>query len=611
MRINRCLVLLVALLCSVAVLAQSEDDAVKARREKLNAVLEESLGDVQNLRLPENRAFLYARIGNVMWPQDQKRARSLFLHAATELVNAQNYAESRRSINPYSELLTGGSTRQQILNTIASRDAELALELLVKTRPAAIQRAFESDPDKSKKINNYNQNNANLIQNENYMEQNFYRMAAEQSPERAVRILKESLSKGVSNETFNQLNRLAEKDAGVAAEMGSQVIEKLLRGSFMAAEQPHYANIQLTQSILNHYVSTQNGEGIKLKFDSSPIRDLASKFISACLTDKQLAPYVGASILPIAEKLLPSSVERIKKATGHMYPQNGNGMSDIDAAYQKLMENDTPIEQMLAAVDKFPSSHRRGIYQTASNKLMGQGNWQGAREVLSENFADEDRDQMLSNFDQQLAYNLVGQSKFADAERVIDGLPEQQRVSLLVYLSNAVFARDPKENKAHASALLEKARQLTSEKPENSNEMNMLTQVIGGYSQIDPAEAIRLYEGIVPKIVELTDASAVLNGFQVNSNVRDGEFLITQGDPFNNFGGNLSMLGAFSRFDFDRTMKLVDSFNRPEMRISLRLQLLDGSEIMTSSPVQNRSGAITSLPIQGRSVITLSSGRRN
>jgi len=588
MRINRCLLLLVALLCSVAILAQSEDDAVNARKARLNAILEESLGDVQNLKLPENRAFFYSRIGNIIWPQDQKRARSLFLYAATELVNAQNFAESKRSLNPYNELLTGGNTRQQILNTIASRDAELALELLTRTCPAALQRALDNDPDKNKKISNYHQNNAHLAQNENYMEQNFYRMAAEQSPERAVKILKESLSKGLSNETFNQLNRLAEKDPAAAAEMASQVVEKLLRSGYVASEQPLYANIQLTQSILNHQMSRQNGDDIKLKFDNTQIRDLAAKFVSAYLTDKQVAPYLGSSILPIAEKLLPSSVEQIKKATSRMNPQNGN--SDYDAAYQKLMENDTPVEQMLAAANKFPINNRRQIYQTASNKLMGQGDWQSAREILSENF--EDDDYMITNFESQLGDNLTNQGKFAEAERVIDGLPVENRIGHLVNLSTAMLARDPKENRVQALALLEKARQLTSEKPENTNEMNMLMQVIGGYVQLNPAEAIRLYEGVVPKIVELTDASAVLNGFQVNSNVRDGEFLIVHGDPFNNFGGNLSMIGAFSRFDFDRTMKLVDSFNRPEMRISLRLQLLDGSEIITSSVTTRSSISI-------------------
>jgi len=606
MQIKKRSLLIVPLLFSITVLAQPEDEALKERKARLNAILEESLAELQNLRLPENRGVFYARIGNLLWSQDQKRARSLFLNAATELVNAQTYAESKRAINPHSELLQGGSTRQAILNLIASRDAELALELLVKTRPATVQRAMENGPEKSRKISNYHQNSAHLVQNESYMEQNFYRLAAEQSPERAVQILKESLSKGLSHETLNQLNRLAEKDPAAATEMASQVVEKLLRSSYTSEEQPNYVNIQLTHAILSHHISSvQNGGGQKLKFDEAGIRGLAAKYISAYLSEKQVAPHIGANALVIAEKLQPSSVEKIRKLTpNHIYPQHNT--SDLDAAYQKLMENDTPIEQMLAAADKFPVNSRRNIYQTASNKLMGQGNWQAAREILTENFDDDDY--TLTNFDSQLVYNLTNQGKFAEAERVIDGLTPPNRVGHLVNLSTAVFHRDQKENKAYASALLEKARQLVNEKPENSNEMGMLMQVVNGYSQIDPVEAIRLYEGLVPKIVELTDAAAVLNGFQLNSNVRDGEFIILHGNPFDQYGGNSSMISSFSRFDFDRTMKLIDSFNRQEMRISFRLLVLDGSEITS---IQSRSGVITSLPIQGRSVVTLSSVRKN
>ena len=80
----------------------------------------------------------------------------------------------------------------------------------------------------------------------------------------------------------------------------------------------------------------------------------------------------------------------------------------------------------------------------------------------------------------------------------------------------------------------------------------LLMQVIGGYSNIEPVEAIRLFEGLVPKVNELTDATAVINGFQSNSNVRDGEFIMTQGDPFNNCGANSNMIGALGRNDFDR-----------------------------------------------------------
>ena len=174
---------------------------------------------------------------------------------------------------------------------------------------------------------------------------------------------------------------------------------------------------------------------------------------------------------------------------------------------------------------------------------------------------------------------------------------------MLVNLANSVFAHDPKENRSYAGALLTKASQLTGEKPEDSAEMNMLTQVIAGYSNVDPAEALRIFEGLVPKINELTDAAVIINGFQNGSNVRNGEFIMSQGDPFYSYGANPSMIGPLAKFDFDRTMKLIDGFSRQEMRISLRLQLASNGNI----------GGIVSLPIRGRSFrsnIVISEGLR-
>ena len=136
------------------------------------------------------------------------------------------------------------------------------MQLLLKTRPAAIQRAMSGFVEKSGKISNYYQNDINLPQNETYMEQNFYRQAAEQNPDRAAKILKDSLSKGLSNETLNQLNRLAEKDPAAAAEMGSHVVTKLLGSSYISDTQPNYINIQLTQSILSQNMSSQEGQEI-------------------------------------------------------------------------------------------------------------------------------------------------------------------------------------------------------------------------------------------------------------------------------------------------------------------------------------------------------------
>ncbi len=569
MKILRRFVFLSVLLLPILSFAQDlkSDDAAKEKQRKLAAVVEQALADTQNLRLPENRALFYAQIGNLMWPTDQEHATGLFQNAAVEMVNAQNYAESKRTSNPNNELLTGGQTRQQILNIIATRNAELALDLLIKTRPATIQRAFASENKENTKIGNYSGGNNYIAQNERSMEQNFYRMAADQNPERAIKLLKESLAKGLSNDTYYQLVRLAQKDQAAATEIASQLIDKLLHAGFMTDGQPLYINIQVTNQVLSHVMTKQGESESKLKFDDAQARDLANKFISAYLSGQQIAPYIGGNIIPIAEKFSPSSVDQIKKRN----TLDGRDVrpSELDAAYQKLLAADTSAEQMLAMANKFPLDQRRQIYQSASNKFMGKGNTEAARNVLAEHFADETRDQMLSNFDNQTAYNLSGEGKFVEAERIIDNLPMDQRVAALVNLATAAYGRDQTANKTYAMNLLSKAGQLTNERPENSTEMGWLMQVIGGYSNFEPVEATRLFEGLVPKINELTDAAAVINGFQSNSNVRDGEFIMTQGDPFNSYGANSNMIGTLGRNDFDRTMKLIDSFSRSEMRISL------------------------------------------
>ena len=194
MRVARVAALFGILMSASIQFAQVKEPDEKDRSQKRVAVVNEILADVPNLKLGENRAVAYARAGSLLWSIDEKRARTLYQNAIAELLNAQELAESNTKFNAnQNELLTSGSTRPQILNTIASHDAELALEYLTKTRPAAIARAMAAQPN-SKKVSSYSGNNNYLAQNEFNMEQGFARMAADQNPARAKKLIEVSLA---------------------------------------------------------------------------------------------------------------------------------------------------------------------------------------------------------------------------------------------------------------------------------------------------------------------------------------------------------------------------------------------------------------------------------
>ena len=126
----------------------------------------------------------------------------------------------------------------------------------------------------------------------------------------------------------------------------------------------------------------------------------------------------------------------------------------------------------------------------------------------------------------------------------------------------------------YALAVLSRARGGLPDQPETANELSWYVQLINVYTNIEPEEAFRMYETMVPQLNELADAAAVLGGFQGSGNVRRGEFLLAQGNSFGVYV-DFSPLRPLSNKDFDRTMKLIDRFSRREARILMRLQLAD------------------------------------
>lgn len=555
------------------VFAQNSDKVAKEKERQKNVLLEQIVGDVPNLKLGENRALVFAKVGYQFWATDEKRARALFQNAIGELINAQTLAEAdKKNTNYQNELVTGQTTRPQILNTIASRDAELALEYLFKTRPAAISKAFSSPANS--KISNSSANYRYLATNEFNLEQSFIRLAADQNPERAATLLKESLKKGVSGETLNLLKKLHAKDAETANELAVEIVGKLIQSKFTAENQPDYQNINVVVVFLTEFIREKTPTEKALKFDDSQMRNLAEKLISFNLRQSGSYGYYNPyQIIPIAEKLAPAAVEQLKKL------QRNNPRRSFDWNYDpdvsKLLNGETTAEQLLVEAKKFPVNSRRQIYQTAANKFVQQGDFSRATEVLTDNFSDDALEEAIRNLNSQYSYNLISAEKFAEAERIIDEMPENQRNSSLINLANAIYQKNPEENKSYAVAVLEKARALISEKPENSSEMSNLMQIITTYSNIEPTEAFRLFVPLIPQINELSDAAVIVNGFQGNSNIRQGEFLMTQGISYGFSGADFSVLQILAKNDFDRTMNLVDGFARLEIRIVLKLQLAE------------------------------------
>ena len=565
------------LLCFTGIFAQKDEDAAKEKQRRQMILIESITSDAREFRLAENRVIVLAKIGGMLWTLDQNRARGLFQDAVNELLGAQAAAEAARKPGQQNELLIGQSTRPQILQTIAARDAEFALASLYKTRPAAIDRAISNSRAKDSKIRNYPGTDLQYAQNELQLEQTLIRMAADQNPEKAIALLKAALKTGVSGETLNLLKKLFEKDPVAANELASDVVGQLARKSFMVSNQPDYQSIQIASSILSEHVRERPATEKALRFDASQMSSLAEKLISFYIDRGSQYGYgLGPQIVQIAEKLAPSSVEKLKQVEKNMpYGRHGFQMRNQDPELAKLLNHETPVEQMLAEAVKLPVESRTQVYQSAANKLAGAGDVSGARNVLSEYFSGDSLENAESSVNWTYSQHLINAGRFAEAESLIDDFPDSNRLSALISLANSVFNQDETKNKSYAVALLEKARGQLPARPETSSEMSQTMQIISAYSRIEPSEAFRMFDGLIQPVNEIAEAAVIVNGFQGGYGVRQGEMLISQGHSMGIYF-DTSIFRNLAQIDFDRTLSIIGGISRREMRVNLKQQLLEG-----------------------------------
>lgn len=565
--------------------AQNDDEAAKERRRQKNVLIEQVLAEAQSLKLPENRAFVYAQIGNLIRQTDEKRARELFQAAVAELIEAQTLAETDKKNAPHlQDLLTSQSLRPRILKSIAYLDAELALESLYKTRPAKITRAlanFSPNSDRKQAATNASQNDSHLAQNEINLEQHLMSIAADQNPERAVALLEKSLEKGITGATLNLLQKLHSKNPARAKQILFEVGEKLTKYNYDADEQDFnnsYQKFLVAVNFLNEFIRERSADENSLQFDNAQFRNLANKMISSAMkTEIPNFAYSISNLIPIAKKLFPDSAEPLRQKQVSLSRYQRHGGFGIDLEARELMQGDAAPEKLLSEAGKFPLHVRRQIYRHAANKYADQGNFGAAERILRSNFSEEELEQALADINWQMANKAISQGNFNEAINLIYQLPENRRLQALLFLAENAYRQNPEENKALVLSILEQARSQISEKPEDTNEMTSLLQIIDKYAEFEPGEAFRLLDSLIPQINELSEAAILVSGFNGNfSKVRKGEVVIFSGHPSGIHLGDIhSPLRSLLKSDFNRTTQLINKFQRPETRINMKLSFAE------------------------------------
>lgn len=574
---------------------------LKAANEQILQILDQATRDGAGLRLPLNRAIVFTLAGDLLWNLDEKRARELFREVPNEIILYNQETEKERSDNSRNNFMffDNSDPRGELLPMIAAHDPQLALEMLYVTRPAKLTEAMmrgstatattagpNGGPGGGRGMRN---NDGQSTTQEQALEQKLILMAANADPDKAVKLIGDTLAKGVTNSVIQPLQELYKKDAKKADELAGKVVSALVNGDWSA--NPQYFRLSLSFIQLGNSQSSTAKPGEKVfRFSDEQDRTLALKIVSYLTqpggngsNNNQVS-----QALQVIQRYAPEKAAQLRQ-TQTASPQNAR-----NAQRQAMFSSTSTPEDILGMIPKMQSDGEKSMaYSALGSKISQITDDARAQKLLGQIPDDKARASASDQYEAAKVARSAAGGDLDSARALIGKVAEPKtKIRMLVSLATAFYKKGTEKDVAAAQDLMKDARNLVNTSPEDEDELADLMEVVSGYAVVEPDAGFRIMEPIVDQFNEMVNASAVLSRYdRRNRSFRKGELVLKasaggggfRGGP-GGFGGPgdqlfyryIRQFQLLGRSDLDQASRLADRFSRTDARTIVKLYIVRG-----------------------------------
>ncbi len=531
-----------------------------ALREKAFEVIDSVASEIGSLQSAENRARLGSNIADALWPRDEKRARALFISIEEDINAGLRNAEGDERVKAETRMVFD-QLRINTVERIARHDSELALSFLKATE-------FSEELPRTRGAN-YTEGNIALA---------LARKLAADNPELALKLGRESLEAGFPNQLLGLLKRLNAKHREQATTLYGEIIRKL-------------KNVDLRRDWAALYFASSLAQ-----FKPPAADDASFREFTRVLTASAVAHGCSTKLSDDSENRLfcerlvwlISQMEKVDQSPGATSKQPVSEGPEVDwspDAYEEVSDvSETgTIDDLLALAPKYPYLID-DIYYRAVRKAELSGDMERAKKIATDYARDPDtKRRMLAQLDRAERWASINDEKIAQLQTTLNALPGPwERITFLMSVAGQIGGSDRKTS----LKLLDQANQMveTMKPGRAQTEVQMMLATMFCSEKSDRGLAIM--ESLIPKLNELVNATAKLDGYD-SRNLRDGEWnMNNQGSA----GSLLTVLAQSARYfawcDFARAVSLTMQFERTEIRLMAQLKLAQG--ILAGEPPRIR-----------------------
>jgi hypothetical protein len=531
--------------------AKADAEAEAALREKAYQLLETLAGQLGSMQSPENRARIGSNIAGSLWPHNETRARELLVAVQQDINTGLQNAESEDA-EDVQTVMVFLKLRMDTVSRITRHDPELAYEFLTATA-----------------LNPNSKLNDRVKENERAIETQLATQVAASNPELALQLARKVLTHGVSDELQNIFRKLNRKHKEEAAALYKDIVQKLgevdlandyqarfFAMSFGATISPPAIDEANYNELINVFVKAAAAQGCNTKMAEG------DEHAEAC---RALAP-----LMMIVAKANPARSREFAAwkidASSYFESQTSPYRELEDAATEGT------IEDVLALTAKYPQMEDE-IRWRAFRKARYDNDMEAAQKIAGSSRDSEWKKRMVAEMETVNAKRSLSKEKIAELEKHVGQIKGgRQQVMFLLAIANQVGAQDRKT----AIKFLNQAGEITETISPAGDRIAAQVVTALAYCYLKSDRGLAIMETLVPKLNELVEASAKLDGLD-RRYLRDGEWNMSREGALGELLNALADYAAYFAYcDFDRAVSLASQFERTEIRMMAQLKLAQG-----------------------------------
>lgn len=525
-------------------------------QKKAVEYLRETASQVNTLRTNENRISFSAELANLMWFNDEKEARKMFLAVADDFIQlltdynsrVEAYGGSQGAEDIFGgsglggdsrgeavrKLYRAGAVREQVALAVAEHDPQLSYDFVLRSSLVVTDKVIGAQFAE---------------QNENLENQIIERMAA-QDVDKSLAFGRSSLKRGFNPSLISLAKKIYQKDPEAAIEFGKEIVDKV-----RSEAKPESASIENMYSVLSEGGSMLDEleDGKTPLFEKQSLASLAELFADNLVKTEDFSRYMLDEYVAKIEKYSPSQAIRVRTK----FPKkNDEDKSDLEMAFE-------------AAAPKTETSPESP--ESLSPEQAAEQAREEERQLLMAELQEFGNDGLSSS----------EKAKFIGRARRIVGEIDEPTVKILALTSLASRVKYLGD-KELASDIMREANALVKPNPNNYLDYLLVWSLVSGYAMVEPESAFPLLEDTIYRLndtigafVKVAEFIDVRNDFTIDGEVQVGAF---GGSMTRNLVGMLDSAGpvlkSLAMSDFDRTKALADKFDKPEVRILARFLVL-------------------------------------